>query len=413
MRLVIKNLPLKHTEEDVKKVFEEYGKITDLYLCKNIKNRSKGVCFLGFSDEESAMKAVKYRHRSYLNNKKITVDLLGNTKEKQLRLEFKKLTDREDEKNEEENIEIKSKSLYIKNIPKIAEKSDVYEHFDNCNIKSIKFLQDENEKIPHKHALLIMEDFDSAKNAILYKEPFMGCRLNISFYNEPIAQKKYFKQLFFNFEAVVDSICQEEKITRAELLDLKDKNLGTRISLIETHLVEQTKMFLEQNDIFLDNITGKLDKKTLIVRNSNLLSLDFKNCEIKIAPSKTLAILKFNSSEEAQKVYKELHLKRVNDKAIYVDYLPVSFADKKKIKTTNKLIIKNVPFQADKNDLKRLFSTKTKIQTLRLPKKADGTHKGYCFLTVNTADEAEVIIKYFGTNTHLYGRRLVIEPAET
>lgn len=329
-----------------------------------------------------------------------------------LKKEFRRITDRDKISQIEENIEIKSKSIYITNLPQIAQKSDIYDHFNDCNIRNIRFLQDQDKNFSFKHVLIHMEDFESAKKAFLDKRYLLGCRLKITFYQEPTQQKRYYNQLFFNFEAIVESICQEENITRAELLDLKDKNLGTRISLVETHLVEQTKFFLEQNNIFLDNLTGKLDKSTLIVRNSNLLSLDFKTCDIKVAPSKTLALLKFKSKSEAKAVFDELQYKRNKDKAIFVDYLPISFSEIKPLKTTNKLIVKNIPFQADKNELKRLFSAKLKIKDLKLPKKIDGTHKGYCFLTLNTPEDAQFVMNYFGTSTHLYGRRFVIEPAE-
>lgn len=412
MRLVVKNIPLKYTENKLREIFEEYGVITDLFLCKKNEKISKGVCFIGYSDENGAKNAIRHRHRSFLTNKRISVEIIKNSRLEELKNEFRKITNRDQTTKVNDNIEVRSKSIYITNLPRIALESDLYTHFNDCNIESIKFPMEHDDKFDFKHVLIQMADFDSAKRAYLNKEHFLGCRLKISFYQEPMKQKKYYNQLFFNFDSIVEGICMEENITRSELLDLKDKHLGIRISLVETHLVEQTKKFLEQNDIFLDNLTGRLDKKALIIRNSNLLSLDFKNCDIKIAPSKTLALIRFKSKSEAKIVYDELQYKRVKDKAIYVDYLPISFSEKRTLKTTNKLIVKNIPFQADKNELKKLFSTKIKIKDLRLPKKANGIHKGYCFLTLNTPEDAQSIIKYFGCSTHLYGRRLVIEPAE-
>lgn len=408
MRLAIKNFPFKFTKKDILEIFNEYGSITDIIMKKNPDGRSN-VCYIGYINEECANEAIKYRHMSFLKNKRIKVEPVYDEKLSNLRSEFKKLTDREESKPEV--IEIKSKSIYIRNLPEITTEENLREHFSGLEIEKIKIIHNEENKFIG-HALITLRTFDDSKSAYLNKNDFLGRKLNIGFYNEQIEKKTYFSQLFFNFDTVIESICKEENVTRAELLDLNDKELGTRVSLLETHLVEQTRMFLEKNDIFLDNLTGKLNKKTLIVRNFNLLSMDFKNCNVKIAPSKTLALLEFNTKKDAKIVFDELNYKRVKDKAIFVDYLPISLSEKKEIKLTNKLIIKNVPFQAEKKELLKLFSSQVKIKNIRLPKKRDGQHRGFCFLTLNTPDDAKIIFNYFGCNTHLYGRRLVIEPAE-
>lgn len=413
MRIILKNLPKKISKKQILEIFNGYGQITDIHLCTKQNNISKGVCFIGFADEESGLKAIKFRHKSFLNNKKITVEkIITNDHLNDMRNEFKKLTNRKSVIKDDDEFEIKSKSLYITNLPISTEKNDVLSHFNDCNIEEIKFILDETTNKFYGHCIINMKDFKSVKIAFQNKNTFKGCRLKISFFNEQLKQKTFFKQLFFNFDSVVESICREENITRKELLNLKDKNLGMRISLIETHLVEKTKNFLEENGIFLDNLTGRIDKKSLIVRNSNLLSLNFSDCDVKIAPSKCLALLKFKTEKKAKEVYDQLQYKRVKNKAIYVDYLPISFEKEKKIKSTNKIIIKNVPFQADKNELRKLISTQAKIKNLRLPIKRDGMHKGYCFITLETPEDTINVINYFGNNTHLYGRRLIIEPAD-
>lgn len=405
MRIVIKNLPLKITEKEIKEIFAEYGKITDIFLCKKDSKINRGVCFIGYSDEESSLKAIKFRNKSYIKNKKLNVSLVKQ-KSSFLKNEFLKITNRE-EFIEEDEIEVKSKILYIKNLPKITKENDLREFFSECEIEKIKLsLEDKPFAIVH------FKDYKSSKIAFQTKKIFLGCRLNISFYNEQIQQKEYYRKLFFDFDSVVENICNEEKITRAELLDLKDKDLGAKISLIETHLVEQTKKFLENNGIFLDNLTGRLNKKILIVRNVNLLSMNFRNCRVKISPSKTLAILEFDKLDDAKKIFEELHCKRVKDKAIYVDYLPISHSEEKEIKSSNKIIIKNVPFQATKSELIKIFSSQVKVKEIRLPSKRDGSHRGFAFLTLNSPEDAVNVIKYFGFSTHLYGRRLVLESAK-
>ncbi|ORX45758.1 RNA-binding domain-containing protein [Piromyces finnis] len=78
---------------------------------------------------------------------------------------------------------------------------------------------------------------------------------------------------------------------------------------------------------------------------------------------------------------------------------------------STKLIVRNIPFEATKKDLRELFSTYGQIKSLRLPKKFDGSHRGFGFIDFLTKQEAKNVFENL-TNTHLYGRHLVLEWAE-
>jgi multiple RNA-binding domain-containing protein 1 len=78
---------------------------------------------------------------------------------------------------------------------------------------------------------------------------------------------------------------------------------------------------------------------------------------------------------------------------------------------TNKLIVRNVAFQATKDELKTLFSAFGTIKTLRIPRKIGGVHRGFAFIDYNTKQEATRAMNSL-KRTHLYGRHLVIEYAK-
>lgn len=78
---------------------------------------------------------------------------------------------------------------------------------------------------------------------------------------------------------------------------------------------------------------------------------------------------------------------------------------------TNKLIVRNVAFQATKEELRALFSSFGSVKTIRIPKKLGGVHRGFAFVDFNTKQEAAAA-KAALTNTHMYGRHLVIEYAK-
>jgi len=76
-----------------------------------------------------------------------------------------------------------------------------------------------------------------------------------------------------------------------------------------------------------------------------------------------------------------------------------------------KLVIKNLPFQTTKKDVRNLLKEYGQLRTVRLPKKFDNTARGFAFADFVTAKEAENA-KEALSNTHLLGRRLVLDFAE-
>ncbi|KAJ3296457.1 hypothetical protein HK104_001596, partial [Borealophlyctis nickersoniae] len=79
--------------------------------------------------------------------------------------------------------------------------------------------------------------------------------------------------------------------------------------------------------------------------------------------------------------------------------------------TGSKLVVRNVPFEATKKDIRQLFSTFGQIKSVRLPRKFDGAHRGFAFVDFLTKQEAKTAFESLGA-THLYGRHLVLEWAE-
>lgn len=76
-----------------------------------------------------------------------------------------------------------------------------------------------------------------------------------------------------------------------------------------------------------------------------------------------------------------------------------------------KIVIKNLPFQATKKDVRSLFGTYGQLKSVRVPKKADYTTRGFAFADFVAPREAENALNAL-KDTHLLGRRLVLEFAE-
>ncbi|CAA2934592.1 multiple RNA-binding domain-containing 1 isoform X1 [Olea europaea subsp. europaea] len=79
-------------------------------------------------------------------------------------------------------------------------------------------------------------------------------------------------------------------------------------------------------------------------------------------------------------------------------------------KSSTKLIVRNVAFEATDKDLRQLFSPFGQVKSLRLPMKF-GNHRGFAFVEYVTKQEAHNALQAL-SNTHLYGRHLVLERAK-
>ncbi|KAF8339318.1 hypothetical protein F5887DRAFT_1160703 [Amanita rubescens] len=78
---------------------------------------------------------------------------------------------------------------------------------------------------------------------------------------------------------------------------------------------------------------------------------------------------------------------------------------------TAKMIVKNVPFEASKKDIRDLFSSYGHLKSVRLPKKFDSRTRGFAFVEFISRHEAENAYAAL-RHTHLLGRHLVLEWAE-
>lgn len=84
---------------------------------------------------------------------------------------------------------------------------------------------------------------------------------------------------------------------------------------------------------------------------------------------------------------------------------------KKRTAQTTKIIIKNLPFEATKKDVRALFGAYGTLRSVRVPRKMDRGARGFAFADFVTAKEAESAMDAL-RDTHLLGRRLVLEFVE-
>jgi multiple RNA-binding domain-containing protein 1 len=143
------------------------------------------------------------------------------------------------------------------------------------------------------------------------------------------------------------------------------------------------------------------------VKNGNKLSLGF-------------GFLEYDSHENAQNAIKALqgsHLDghtldvKASNKRLSTPPSAVVSTKDASAKPTCKLLVRNVAFQANARELRKLFESFGQVKKIRMPKKFDGSHRGFAFIDFLTKKEAEAAMKALA-NSHLYGRHLVLEWAK-
>lgn len=111
---------------------------------------------------------------------------------------------------------------------------------------------------------------------------------------------------------------------------------------------------------------------------------------------------------------KTLELKR-SERMLTTDVKNVKKKSSITAQTGTKILIRNVPFQATIKEITELFKAFGELKAVRLPKKLVGVekHRGFAFVEYYTKSDAKKAFQALCQSTHLYGRRLVLEWAQT
>lgn len=418
-RIVVKDLPRFVKECELREIFEKHGKITDLYMVTTPDGIFRRICFIGYASHEEAVQAINYRNNSMIHNHKIKIEMC----------EEKKLSSNP-ESYDTGNVDRKafySKEFWIQNLQNIDE--------NILKKELVKYGKITDFKIKEKGIYIKFLNGDDALNFMRNTKVICGRRVRITIYKEDGVEslKDHFNTLFFNFQMVYKNVSEIENIAKECLIDITNKNLGVQMALLESSLVAQTQKFLMKNGIDLHQKT-ELDKKVLIVRCSDIvgaLGLIKYNKRSSIAPSRCLAIVEFETEKEAESTQKQINLRQLHNNIIYAEYCVKkikcmenvnidSVSDHSNLQTQNsnkypllqkKLCIKNLPFQASKDELKLLFAGFGNIVDVRIPKNNMGRSRGFGFITFEDPKTIDKIIEQC-SNMHLYGRRLVLEKAQ-
>lgn len=80
--------------------------------------------------------------------------------------------------------------------------------------------------------------------------------------------------------------------------------------------------------------------------------------------------------------------------------------------TGTKILVRNIPFQANLQEVRDLFQAFGELKSIRIPKKmtpGETSHRGFGFVDYSSKSDAKKAFDALCHSTHLYGRRLVLE----
>ncbi|XP_061458863.1 probable RNA-binding protein 19 isoform X2 [Rhineura floridana] len=134
--------------------------------------------------------------------------------------------------------------------------------------------------------------------------------------------------------------------------------------------------------------------------------------------------VEYKKAEHAQKALKQLQGSsvdghqlelKISERAVKSAVASTRKKQASKRQKSSKILVRNIPFQATVKEIRELFSTFGELKTVRLPKKmvGTGTHRGFGFVDFLTKQDAKRAFNALCHSTHLYGRRLVLEWADS
>lgn len=174
--------------------------------------------------------------------------------------------------------------------------------------------------------------------------------------------------------------------------------------------------FETSEDDFMRHLTGLLGINAATIRtvsipkkhkNGHVLSMGFAFIEFTSVSGASEMLPRVNGSVLHGHA---LEAKPSNKRLTQASALPASTQGSDKA-GFNKLVVRNVAFQATKEELRQLFTAFGAVKNIRIPRKVGGVHRGFAFVDFSSNQEAAAA-KAALSSTHLYGRHLVIEYAK-
>lgn len=125
-------------------------------------------------------------------------------------------------------------------------------------------------------------------------------------------------------------------ITKADILNPESDNAAVKLALAETHVIQETKTFLEQNGVVLSSLSGPRvarNDTVLLVKNipygtttdqiRELFEPHGQLRRVLVPPAGTMAVVEFVHADEGRKAFRAVAYRRMGNSIIYLEKGPI------------------------------------------------------------------------------------------
>ncbi|KAI3389225.1 hypothetical protein SNEBB_007774 [Seison nebaliae] len=377
--------------------------------------------------------------------------------------------------NMNEKVERSKTVFLVKNIPPQATRLSLFEKLSGiCHEKILNKMGDKGKvwKELTTEKLSSQNDrhsfFSPPEKLIL---PEHGCCAIVEFKDEQLAKRSFLRNSYSNFHDSLillewapigllnepknhkEICCTKEKAliekTHSELFNKKEteKEMANEETLIENVkddldiaskrlLVKNLPYKTTEDDLrSLFGVYGKL--KEVVVAKELKSQVNETGDTLRKLQSIGYAFVHFNTKEEALDAIKSLQDKEIDKFKMKIEYSATKsnennnseddFKKRRKLvkigrkEGCKKICVRNIPFQANSQEIRSLFETFGKLVSVRLPAKLTGNiqlersqdnrneHRGFGFVEFADVNSSIQAFELIAPSTHLYGRRLVLE----
>uniref|UniRef100_A0A4W3HU21 RNA binding motif protein 19 n=1 Tax=Callorhinchus milii TaxID=7868 RepID=A0A4W3HU21_CALMI len=448
-RLFVRNLPYTCTEEDLEKIFSKTGPIAEIHFpIDSLTKRPKGFAFVTYMIPEHAVKALAEIDGEVFQGRMLHIlpstvkrEKIENDKDTPGSSSYKRNKEAKDKANSNSSHNWNTLFMGTNAVADViaakynATKSEVLDHEGKGSL-AVRMALGETQIVQETRLFLIdngvsLDSFSQAagqrsKSVILVKNIPAGTKV------------QELEKLFAQYGDLGRVLLPGAGVTAiVEFLEPTEaKRAFTKLAYSK---FQHVPLYLEWAPMNVFSTSPPIQKKKEESKTNNEdISSDEEEETI---PGCTIFIknLNFSTTEEAlsKPHYKSLSLLSLchtDPYGIYLYLFPpqhcmvddhqleLKISDratrklqKAKKQKVSKILVRNIPFQAKPKEVRELFSTFGEIKTLRLPKKmgGTGTHRGFGFVDFLTRQDAKKAFDALCHSTHLYGRRLVLEWADT
>lgn len=217
----------------------------------------------------------------------------------------------------------------------------------------------------------------------------------------------------------------EEKKEEPKTVETKAEQAKNKVVVEEDDDPPEPNTTLFMKNLHFDTVESKIEKAFKHLGLIHLIQLPTKrNPDNPKQPLRLgYGFIQFKQTAAAEKALKTMQFSEIDNKQIELqrsDRTLQTTAEterkqqkKKEMTGSTKIMVKNIPFQANLSEIRDLFKVFGEMKAIRLPKKMGSQqHRGFGFVDYVNKSDAKNAYEALHHSTHLYGRRLVLEWAE-